>query len=613
MHTDDRQALLEQIGAAETVEAIGQCIVQHIASVMDAKICAWWRVYDDAGQKRLRLMAACGVKAPQTLAKDVSYAITPGAATFDGITGRVASTLSAVRVNSFAELRDRFPDDHAGKMDQIQWDGRPEEKFRNLLALPVHLGATVLGVLKVESRRDSDFTESDEDVLRSFVEIVALACKWMLVLDQQEQRNIDAPRRLTEALVHAHDPDKLTQEIVSTTAQILHAEICSLWTVETGVTGRILVHRASHGFRGTPEQVPRYSLPDEPEKVADTAINGITAWVAARRRVFWANNHETIRSHASWRGSWDNEQFGGKPQAAKRFRSLCAVPLLWRDEVLGVLKVENPLDKERFSETDRNKTQLMANLVALLLVISRQLRVSLLPEMAHILKSPVGAIVENLRALEHELAEPAPDEEYVKRFLDYAKKCAMTADVISRTLSAQMLYQMETQAQRPVDLAGLLRTWVGYAQDMVPGGMHVAFVTPVAPPIVPLTDVEKTWVEIVVFNLIHNAVKYTPANGEVTVTLDCQDGTGRILVEDRGPGLDEETARRLFEPGFKRTAPGWPAGTGLGLFTVKDRLDKLGWRCVPGNREQGGARFLIEIPPNWRGQDGQQETPSAAG
>ena len=54
--------------------------------------------------------------------------------------------------------------------------------------------------------------------------------------------------RLSGALVRPFETEKLTQEIVDTTAEMLNAEVCSLWVVDR--TGRKLVHQANHGFGG---------------------------------------------------------------------------------------------------------------------------------------------------------------------------------------------------------------------------------------------------------------------------------------------------------------------------------------------------------------------------
>jgi signal transduction histidine kinase len=592
--------ILTAIGQGSSFEEIAERIVDICADAMQTEICTLWRVYMEKDERSLRLMAAHGVKAPQTLAQAVTYRVTSGSEKPDGITGLVASTLNPVRVNSFAELMNRYKIDHAGKMDGIQWEGSPEQRFSNLLAVPVHLEDVVVGVLKVENRMSKDFDSEDERRLQSYLEPVAVACKSMLLLDEQEQTHIEAPKRFTEELIRPYDPEQLTIDIVNTTAATLKAELCSLWEVEKDASGQYLVLKASYGVRGNPDATPRYRLPTNPEMVEDGAIEGMTAWVAARRKPFWANSHEELSKHPSWKGSTDELQWGGKRGAEQAFRSLYAVPLLWRDEVLGVLKAENPQDKHHFTTTDHQKCQLLANLVALLLVISRQMRVSLLPEMAHNIKSPVAGIVSNLVGLQEELAQPEVNREYLERYLEYAKRATMTVDVISRTLAEQTLRPLDEKTPLSVDLPDLLQRWIGFTQQMVPRGIQIKLVVLSMPPRLELTLSEKAWIEIIILNLLHNAAKYTPKDSVVTITVDERTDWYCISVEDQGPGIAEEDIPHLFEPGFKRKALDWPEGTGLGLYTVKDRLDRLGWSCWAENREEKGARFIIKVPKEWR-------------
>jgi GAF domain-containing protein/anti-sigma regulatory factor (Ser/Thr protein kinase) len=595
-----RSRLLQEIGRGKSFEEIAQQIVNACAEVLDSSICTLWRVYvEGSGERHLRLMAAYGVVAPQTLAQEVTYQIRPAGPTFDGVTGRVASRLETVRVNSFAELIARFKPDHEGRMDRIQWSNRPEINFRNLLAVPIHLDRDVLGVLKVENRIGRDFEMADEALLHGLLEPVAVICKSMLLLDELEHRHIDAPNRFTEVLVRPHDPDQLTQDIVQTTAETLDAEICSLWGIDIEPTGRYLTLKASLGIKSSAKE-PRYLVPDKPDDVTDKDLQGMTAWVAARRKAFWANSHEELKKHPSWKGQTDEVTWGSKGQAQTSFRSLYAVPLVWRDEILGVLKVENPKGKHHFTATDHQKCQLLANLVVLVLVISRQMRVSLLPEMAHILKSPVAGIVANLRQIQEELNQEVPDYSNSRKFLEFAKKATMTVDVISRTLAAEMLRSVQEQARERVDLTQVLSDWTAYAQQMVPDGVSVTLRQRTRPPVILITSTEKTWIEIVIFNLLHNAAKYSPVGGTVSVSTDRSKRGYRIVVEDRGRGFDNANITRVFEPGFKTKAPGWPEGTGLGLFTVRDRLHRLGWECRVENRKPTGARVVITIPVKWR-------------
>jgi len=102
---------------------------------------------------------------------------------------------------------------------------------------------------------------------------------------------------------------------------------------------------------------------------------------------------------------------------------------------------------------------------------------------------------------------------------------------------------------------------------------------------------DRSQLQQVLLNLLHNAADAMPDGGEVTVSADIQSGsddTGSsfsmlcLKVSDQGGGMDEETRRHLFEP-FWTTKP---SGTGLGLATV--------YRIVEGH----GGMVQVEPCPN---------------
>ncbi|GIW73100.1 MAG: hypothetical protein KatS3mg102_2642 [Planctomycetota bacterium] len=97
-------------------------------------------------------------------------------------------------------------------------------------------------------------------------------------------------------------------------------------------------------------------------------------------------------------------------------------------------------------------------------------------------------------------------------------------------------------------------------------------------------------------NLLLNAAQAQAAQeaGRIVVRrLRTPQGGDRLVVEDEGPGLDEQAQARLFEP-FQSTRE---RGTGLGLSTVKKIVEAHGGTIGGENREHGGARFTIELPP----------------
>jgi two-component system sensor histidine kinase/response regulator len=99
-------------------------------------------------------------------------------------------------------------------------------------------------------------------------------------------------------------------------------------------------------------------------------------------------------------------------------------------------------------------------------------------------------------------------------------------------------------------------------------------------------------------NLISNAIKYTPAGGEVRVTLEEQEGWAIGTVEDTGIGIAPEDQDRIFEE-FYRTPQAKevePRGTGLGLPLVKRVVERNGG-TVEVNSELGqGTRFTFRLP-----------------
>ena len=130
-------------------------------------------------------------------------------------------------------------------------------------------------------------------------------------------------------------------------------------------------------------------------------------------------------------------------------------------------------------------------------------------------------------------------------------------------------------------------------------------------------DADKDRINQVIFNILGNALKFTPEGGEVVVRCLEADGAARIEVQDTGPGLDQEQIERLFEP-FSRvhdTTHSTIAGTGLGLYICKGLVEAHGGHIEALSPGPGkGATFAINIPLS---QDAvpvpQPETPRKKG
>ncbi len=397
---DARDRLLTAISKAQSFDQFGSVIVETCAHEFEAEVCTIWRVYvDDKGAPMLRLLAA-SAKAPQTLAQEVTYAIRddPSGLSAEGVTAYVAQTKREVHVSSFEQLKSEFGFCWKGQMDKSQWAGHPERHFHSLSAFPLLLGDHLVGVLKLENKANSSdgFSASDRFAVRELAQNRSLAVHAFSLLEKHEERLIQVPATLVAALLRPFDPRQQVSEIVKTVANTLHAEICSLWLVDP--SGRQLRLADGFGFSTEARAEQVYYLPDP--DVPDKDIKGITAWVAVRKKPFWANSWEELKAHPSWQGQWDQYLWHNRNEA---FRCLYAVPLLRQESVIGVLKVENRIGAAFFTESDRALCGVMASLIVLVLDLGQQLRTSLLSDLVHLIRSPIGQVPMNLSALEREI------------------------------------------------------------------------------------------------------------------------------------------------------------------------------------------------------------------
>lgn len=110
----------------------------------------------------------------------------------------------------------------------------------------------------------------------------------------------------------------------------------------------------------------------------------------------------------------------------------------------------------------------------------------------------------------------------------------------------------------------------------------------------------------IVFNLLSNALKYTPAGGFIHVSLADEGERLRIEVKDSGKGIDKEELTKVFERFFQ--AKGAASGTGIGLALVKSFVD-LHHGEVRVESELGkGTCFIVLLP---RQQEGFVEEPQS--
>ena len=100
-------------------------------------------------------------------------------------------------------------------------------------------------------------------------------------------------------------------------------------------------------------------------------------------------------------------------------------------------------------------------------------------------------------------------------------------------------------------------------------------------------------------NLMTNAVKFTPENGEITVELREEKGRIQLSVSDTGCGIEASTIEKIFDPlgQFDRKADNAHGGLGLGLTIARKLAELHGGRLTATSAGLGrGATFTLELP-----------------
>ena len=288
-------------------------------------------------------------------------------------------------------------------------------------------------------------------------------------------------------------------------------------------------------------------------------------------------------------GGWDDDGPAG-PELA--------VPIVARGRTLGRLRLGSPRDAAgtlaepfaRLVAQALDNARRHARLAAAAAARDEQLAVA-----AHELKTPLTALVLHLQLLRDGARSGPPP------LLD--GMCAAERQVARLEWLVGHLLDASRPAVGPLEVT---RQPVALSQLVTEVLARFPRRSP-AHPIGVATPADPCWVaadpsrlEQVLVNLVDNAIKYSPAGGEVRVRVDRDgDAAVRLSVSDAGIGIPAEQAHRVFERFARATnVPARCPGLGLGLFICREIVAAHGGRIwVEPGPDARGSTFVVKLPP----------------
>ena len=96
-------------------------------------------------------------------------------------------------------------------------------------------------------------------------------------------------------------------------------------------------------------------------------------------------------------------------------------------------------------------------------------------------------------------------------------------------------------------------------------------------------------------NLLSNAIKFTPAGGEIFISLKEEDRFITLMVKDTGCGMSAETGEHIFDKFYQGDTSHSSEGNGLGLALVKKVVDILGGEIGVESSPGKGSTFTVKL------------------
>jgi two-component system NtrC family sensor kinase len=402
---------------------------------------------------------------------------------------------------------------------------------------------------------------------------------------EEMQRVVEALYRVHRLIAAMTDTDALLLRIIEESRQVAQAEASSLVLYDADRDD--LYFHVAVGESGDQQRLMKEIRLQMGQGIAGTAA-------ASRTSIKVEDAQQDPRFYS---GADDAIQF--------QTRNLLAVPLIDRENLVGVLEVVNKIGGESFSQLDLRVLEMFSSLAATSIANARLIQEQIRTER-------LAAIGQAVTGLSH----------HTKNIVTGLSGSADLIDMGLQQRNAEVLNRAWPVFRRSVKrISEFVQDMLSFSKERVPvrEECEVAHL---------LTEAYDTYAELFarqeldvkidahgvtgpiyadpqglyrcLVNLLMNAAEAVPRpGGRIRITACTRGDQVEIVVQDNGPGVPEENRKKIFDPFFSTKGA---QGTGLGLAVTAKIIHEHGGELSLENSPEGGAAFHILLPTHMPAQ-----------
>lgn len=231
---------------------------------------------------------------------------------------------------------------------------------------------------------------------------------------------------------------------------------------------------------------------------------------------------------------------------------------------------------------------------------ANQAKDEFLAAVSHELRTPLTTIKTLTRVMQR---RELTDEERTLYLSDIASECDREIDLVLNLLDLSRINSGKVHINiRPVELSEVLNACAKIVRGEAEKQDHQIIVEPISSDIFVSSDPDA--LRRALYAIVENAIKFTPANGQIFLRTRIADDKAIIEIEDNGRGILETDLPHIFEKfyrgknagGAPQASPDEVSGIGLGLNLARKLIDGMNGTIEAESRLGSGTKFIIRLP-----------------